>query len=117
MILGHITGFASISAWTQLQAWIGGSVLALPLAFFSLWGLFKLTDWLREWVSLADDGQKDAMEEAWDEATEETEDDVMALTCSFLVSQSVRYWVYGVLPDEEGNLDTNLIAPSVLQAL
>lgn len=30
---------------------------------------------------------QDAMEEAWDEATEETEDDVMALTLSFLVSQ------------------------------
>eukprot|EP00913_Durusdinium_trenchii_P009174 g8623.t1 len=86
VILGHITGFASINAWTQLQAYCGGSVLILPLAFFSLWGLFKVTerlgvqlgelgrllqDIVREWVALVDDGVKDKMEEAWDEATEE----------------------------------------------
>lgn len=110
VILGHITGFASINAWTQLQAYCGGSVLILPLAFFSLWGLFKVTDIVREWVALVDDGVKDKMEEAWDEATEETEDDVMALTLSFLVVQTMRFWIYGVLPDEEGNLEVNLHA-------
>lgn len=116
VILGHITGFASISAWSQLQAHLGGSVLILPMAFFSLWALFRVTDMVREWVSLADDGVKDKMEEAWDEATEETEDDVMALTLSFLVVQTFRFWIYGVLPDEEGNLDNRQIDPSLVQA-
>jgi len=116
VILGHITGFASISAWSQLQAHLSGSVLILPIAFFALWALFRVTDIIREWVSLADDGVKDKMEEAWDEATEETEDDVMALTLSFLVVQTIRFWIYGVLPDEEGNLEDSTLKPSLPQA-
>mmetsp|Transcript_74774 Transcript_74774/g.178452 ORF Transcript_74774/g.178452 Transcript_74774/m.178452 type:complete len:517 (+) Transcript_74774:44-1594(+) len=104
VILGHITGFASISAWAQLQSKLAGSVLILPMAFLGLWGLFTVTDKVRMWVSLSDDGEEDEMEKAWDEATEETENDVMALTCSFLVVQTIRFWISGALPNEEGDL-------------
>ncbi|CAL1168906.1 unnamed protein product [Cladocopium goreaui] len=116
LTLMHLQTFALLNKRSQLQAHLGGSVLILPMAFFSLWALFRVTDMVREWVSLADDGVKDKMEEAWDEATEETEDDVMALTLSFLVVQTFRFWIYGVLPDEEGNLDNRQIDPSLVQA-
>lgn len=105
-ILGHITGFAAISAWAQVQELLGGSFVAVLLAFGSLVILFRICDVVREkWSSL--DGNIDEFERFWDAAAEETEDDVMCLTISFLVVQTLRYHVVGVLPSLEGNFPKN----------
>jgi len=115
VILGHITGFAFISAWAQLHEHLGGSLVIFPLAYVVLRMLFKMTERAREFVMYADDGKKDALEEHWDEATEETEDDVMGLTMSYLVVQTIRFWTTGVMPNAEGNLPKGYLA-SDLQA-
>ncbi|CAE6971749.1 scn4aa [Symbiodinium natans] len=104
VILGHITGFAFISAWSQLHEVLEGSLLIFPLAYCVFRLLFKLTEKAREFVIFADDGEKDVLEEHWDEATEETEDDVMGLTMSYLVVQTLRFWTTGYMPNAEGSL-------------
>eukprot|EP00931_Biecheleriopsis_adriatica_P106051 TRINITY_DN80562_c0_g1_i1.p1 TRINITY_DN80562_c0_g1~~TRINITY_DN80562_c0_g1_i1.p1 ORF type:complete len:572 (+),score=171.53 TRINITY_DN80562_c0_g1_i1:140-1717(+) len=117
-ILGHITGFATISAWAQVQQMmarelIGGAILVLPLAFATLELLFWATDYLRHFVALWDDGTVDRFEELWDEATEETEDDVMGLTLSFLLVQVLRYYVSGVLPNDEGDWPEDFVVTNL----
>ncbi|CAE7450579.1 scn4aa [Symbiodinium pilosum] len=104
VILGHITGFAFISAWAQLHEQLDGSLAIFPIAYCVLRLFFKLTEKAREVVIYADDGKKDVLEEDWDEATEETEDDVMGLTMSFLLVQTIRLWATGSLPNEEGKM-------------
>ena len=37
-------------------------------------------------------------------------------SCGSNGSRTFRFWIYGVLPDEEGNLDNRLIDPSLAQA-
>ena len=40
----------------------------------------------------------------WLEEAEEPEDNVLALTVSFLSVQAIRFWISGNLPDVEGGL-------------
>eukprot|EP00442_Polarella_glacialis_P000292 CAMPEP_0115115950 /NCGR_PEP_ID=MMETSP0227-20121206/42999_1 /TAXON_ID=89957 /ORGANISM="Polarella glacialis, Strain CCMP 1383" /LENGTH=687 /DNA_ID=CAMNT_0002516723 /DNA_START=46 /DNA_END=2110 /DNA_ORIENTATION=+ len=112
IILGHITGFACIGAWCQAQQFvkhsIGLSFAIVPLAAFVTWTAYKVSDMIRYRIAMGDDGVEDEFEKAWDEATEETEDDVMGLTVSFLLVQAIRFSVVGVLPNEEGNFEEDI---------
>jgi len=67
-----------------------------------LLALAKVTDTIRYRVSHGDDGEEDEFEEAWDEETEEAENDVVGLTLSFLMTQTLRFGIGGILPNEEG---------------
>lgn len=117
VLMGHITGFASIVFWAQSQlgwqqpSYTPGAFLiflvAIPLQI--LW--FVLVKWVRHWVVKtydpnAQDGH--ASKEArkalatWEEKTEETENDSVALTVSFMLAQAFRVLVSGVMPDPEG---------------
>merc|ERR1712130_345913 len=58
-------------------------------------------DKVRDQISKADDGEEDEFEEIWDEFTDETEDDVIGLCISFLVTQALRKLFGGCLPDAE----------------
>lgn len=44
----------------------------------------------------------------WLEEAEEPEDNVLALTVSFLSVQAIRFWISGNLPDVEGGLESHL---------
>eukprot|EP00448_Togula_jolla_P012603 CAMPEP_0170614816 /NCGR_PEP_ID=MMETSP0224-20130122/25006_1 /TAXON_ID=285029 /ORGANISM="Togula jolla, Strain CCCM 725" /LENGTH=580 /DNA_ID=CAMNT_0010940507 /DNA_START=12 /DNA_END=1754 /DNA_ORIENTATION=- len=109
VLAGHITGFAAISAWGELQQMkvLGPDLhllwtwLVVPLTFLGLSSFFKLTFKLRERVFLMDD-EKDYKEEAWDEYAKETEDDVIGLAISFLCVQCLRFTIVGKLPNVEG---------------
>eukprot|EP00933_Yihiella_yeosuensis_P036245 TRINITY_DN29996_c0_g1_i2.p1 TRINITY_DN29996_c0_g1~~TRINITY_DN29996_c0_g1_i2.p1 ORF type:complete len:1305 (-),score=357.71 TRINITY_DN29996_c0_g1_i2:106-3987(-) len=104
-LLGHITGFASINAWGTLQQALPRSILVCGVVpFISLLGirsLFIQSDALRTRVSESD-GEVDKQEMLWDEMVEETEDDVLSLAVSFLLVQEIRFIIFGVLPNSEG---------------
>mmetsp|Transcript_58936 Transcript_58936/g.132751 ORF Transcript_58936/g.132751 Transcript_58936/m.132751 type:complete len:521 (+) Transcript_58936:1-1563(+) len=113
-LLGHVTGFSAIAAWGCLQQLLvhgfgGGrpplegalALLAVLVASFGMHALLQITDWLRDYV-VSHDQNIDAFEVIWDEKTKETENDVMALTISFLLIQAFRLIIGGVLPNEEG---------------
>eukprot|EP00928_Gymnodinium_smaydae_P071663 TRINITY_DN55199_c0_g1_i1.p1 TRINITY_DN55199_c0_g1~~TRINITY_DN55199_c0_g1_i1.p1 ORF type:complete len:585 (-),score=144.49 TRINITY_DN55199_c0_g1_i1:105-1859(-) len=108
VLLAHMTGFAAINFWGEVQhlaafAWCPlATFLVVPLAFGAQMMLQRLTDATREWVSLQDNNQKDHNEEVWDEHAEESEDDVLGLSLSFLMTQSFRYLISGVFPSSNG---------------
>lgn len=108
ILFGHIAGFASINAWCVVQQFFHrsliGSLLVIVGAAITLWLTFLITDMCREHIAMADDGEKDACEELWDDSVEETEEDVRALTLSFLTVQWLRFAIFGVLPSAEGDL-------------
>ncbi|CAJ1371093.1 unnamed protein product, partial [Effrenium voratum] len=61
-------------------------------------------DW-KTFASVYDDRMEDVYEECyimWREEAEEPEDNVLALTLSFLSVQVIRFWISGTLPDVEG---------------
>jgi len=107
VLLAHITGFATINAFGTLQQkYFSASpfvaFLAVPLAFFGQGVIQRITDTIRENISMGDDGKKDEFEKKWDEETEEAENDVMGLTLSFLAINAMRFALTGCLPNQEG---------------
>eukprot|EP00667_Euglena_gracilis_P006001 EG_transcript_6046 len=112
LLLAHITGFASINAWAQVQQlpffaaspWRAFSVVFV--AFGALIGLSQATDTWREWKALEGDATKTAHEALWDEEVEEAEDDVVGLTVSFLTIQAIRFAITNELPSLSGELHT-----------
>lgn len=113
ILLGHITGFASISAFGNLQQMLVAEHGLFPGNFFigimvplGAWVYTRIlgliTDHFRDRVSKGDDGKVDEAEMLWDEETEETEDDVVGLCISFLLIQIIRFHIGGILPNSEG---------------
>eukprot|EP00930_Biecheleria_cincta_P036861 TRINITY_DN25267_c0_g1_i1.p2 TRINITY_DN25267_c0_g1~~TRINITY_DN25267_c0_g1_i1.p2 ORF type:complete len:326 (-),score=71.38 TRINITY_DN25267_c0_g1_i1:1228-2205(-) len=107
IVLGHLTGFASINAWGALQqleyfSTPSMSFAVLPISCLGQFVLQRCTDEIRSYVSLADDGEWDEFEKAWDEEVEESENDIMALTMSFNFIQAARFVITSRLPNSEG---------------
>jgi len=110
VLMGHTTGFAAINAWGTVQQQTTGedkddvlmAWLCVPLAFCVTFSIQLLMDKARDYIALGDDGIKDESEVLWDEAVEETEDDVMSLACSFLMAQAMRLTVCGDWKNENG---------------
>jgi multisubunit Na+/H+ antiporter MnhB subunit len=107
VLLAHISGFASINAFGTMQAVFFSSspymaLMTVPVAFLCMQLLQRLTDTIREWVSMGDDGEKDEFEELWDDETEEAENDVMGLALSFTLISALRFMYTGCLPNSEG---------------
>jgi len=107
-LMAHLTGFASINAWGQMQQLPTFrqtplmAMGAVPLAWLGQLTLQRITAWIRERVCMGDDGEKDPFEEMWDDETEEAENDVMGLTISFMTVNAWRYCIIGCLPNNEG---------------
>lgn len=104
-LLAHITGFASINAFSNMQQLdffrqsVGHSLLVVPIAWVVLTILQRITDTIRE-RKIGD--IRDLFEDSWDDETEEAENDVMGLTISFLITQTCRFGVTGKLANAEG---------------
>jgi hypothetical protein len=131
VLFGHITGFASINAFGTLQGMMISQdeaqrtptlhnlfyTASTPVvAFVVLTILFLGYDKLRGCVIYGDDGKEDEMEKLWDDETEETEDDVMGLTVSFMTVQVARFAIKGIMPNEEGNMEVTDITYSLGEA-
>jgi hypothetical protein len=107
-LMAHLTGFASINAWgsfQQLPFFRQSAVLTFIAVFVAFLGqcvLQRITAKIREMVCLGDDGEEDPFEEMWVEETEEAENDVMALTLSFMTVNAWRFVILGCLPNVEG---------------
>jgi len=104
-MLAHMTGFAAIrgfGALMQMDQFNKCPILVLPIALIALVALFQGSDLIREWIAVRDGSGKDAEEMMWDEGAEEAENDVIALTLSFLGLSCIRYRATGVLPTMAG---------------
>jgi len=107
VLLAHITGFASINCFGTVQQIFFSSSPAqaflTPLcALIFMLIIQRLTDSIRESVSLGDDGAKDEFEDLWDEQCEDAENDVMGLALSFTFVSAMRFAITGCLPNQEG---------------
>jgi len=107
VLFGHITGFAAIAAFGEVQQEFGKDSkifawLMVPISYGVLFCLQELLDRVRTVVAHMDDDEEDEAEILWDEQTEETEDDVAGLCCSFMFVQALRFTVAGDLPNAEG---------------
>jgi len=107
MLLAHITGFAAINSNGNIQqAYFSSSwymsLIALVVSFCIQYTLQFIFTQIRLRVAMADDGTVDEFEFAWDEEAAESENDVMSLTLSFTLIQSLRFAVGGHLPNVEG---------------
>jgi len=89
----------------KLRAFSGGWLQGLPVVILFLvitLAMFLASDKLREIISQSD-GTEDEGDRAWDEQCEETENDVVGLGLSFLVSVVIRYAISGQRPTGHGN--------------
>merc|ERR1719329_1413255 len=106
-LLAHMTGFAAINAFAQLQqteifsSYSLVSLLVVPIALVTMYLMQRVSDNIRERIALGD-GREDEFETLWDEETEEAENDVMGLALSFTAVQSIRFLIGGFLPNIEG---------------
>jgi hypothetical protein len=108
LLLAHLTGFASINAWGSLQQlpmFRQDPLTALSIIPISAVGQFvlqRLTDCMRESMKRGTNKHTGRALHKWDEEAEECENDVMGLTLSFNLTQVIRFFVTGSLPNPEG---------------
>jgi len=106
MLLGHMSGFATINAWGVLQQDYEDSVFhafLVSVACYTFVRLITIIMWqMRRRLSMRDDGEMDDAEVEWNERSKETEDDVVGLAVSFLLVQTFRLYITGKLPNAEG---------------
>jgi len=112
ILLGHLAGFAAINAFGVLQQQVWRNSLCIFLVFPVTWAVIhfcgKVTQWIRYELSKADSDVSEA-EIEWDEVTTETEDDIIGLAASFMLCQFFRYLWSGILPNEEGIEDHEVL--------
>lgn len=106
VLLGHITGFAAINAFAQLQQQFSQDKLFLTgMVPFAAWAILfllcSITHDIRMGVICMDD-RETLGEQLWNEGTEETENDVVGLAVAFVVVQWLRLAISGGLPNTEG---------------
>eukprot|EP00401_Gymnodinium_catenatum_P016569 CAMPEP_0117551246 /NCGR_PEP_ID=MMETSP0784-20121206/49096_1 /TAXON_ID=39447 /ORGANISM="" /LENGTH=512 /DNA_ID=CAMNT_0005348287 /DNA_START=38 /DNA_END=1573 /DNA_ORIENTATION=- len=116
-MMAHVTAFASITAWGDLQHagfFSEGplhSFAVLPVAYLTWRVMFWASDATREKLSTMDDGELDEAEESFDEETEEAENDILSLTISFLLVQATRFAIAGRLPSNLGEIEASKDTP------
>lgn len=109
VLVAHMTGFANINLWAGIQQmqtfrstfmiWI-----PVPLAYLAMQVITFADGRIRRFLMGANTVQdKDEFEKSWDKNAEESENDVIGLTLSFISVQAVRFWIGGDLPDKEGH--------------
>lgn len=115
VLIAHMTGFASITAWGTLQHlavdtedkrqnllfWFS-VIWPIPVSVLGQYVLQRISDHIRFKISMSDDGKVDEFERMWSEFTEEGENDVMGLSISFMMVQVIRFGISGIFPNTEG---------------
>lgn len=104
----HITAFAAIGCFIEIQqlsffsASPLRSLLAIPFGLFITTVLTRISDNVRYRISLLGDGEVGKAEDIWDKEAEESENDIVSLSLSFLTLQSIRFAISGALPALSG---------------
>ncbi|CAE7531944.1 unnamed protein product [Symbiodinium sp. CCMP2592] len=103
VLLGHVTGFAAVNAWSSVQQAIPRALCpAVPVAaYLGISYIYRTTARWRYERTMAD-GEEDEYEEIWGECVAETEDEVISLSVSFLIAQVLRLCITGELPGLSG---------------
>eukprot|EP00747_Dinoflagellata_sp_TGD_P132200 gnl/TRDRNA2_/TRDRNA2_175058_c1_seq1.p1 gnl/TRDRNA2_/TRDRNA2_175058_c1~~gnl/TRDRNA2_/TRDRNA2_175058_c1_seq1.p1 ORF type:complete len:515 (+),score=77.50 gnl/TRDRNA2_/TRDRNA2_175058_c1_seq1:110-1654(+) len=108
LLLAHLTGFASIMAWANLQQLEpfkqspAFAALVVPFAIIYLFILQFICGKIRQRLSSRDGREADKFEELYDEEASESEIDIMGLTVFFLLVQILRFAIGGALPSSLG---------------
>eukprot|EP00928_Gymnodinium_smaydae_P049123 TRINITY_DN32932_c0_g1_i1.p1 TRINITY_DN32932_c0_g1~~TRINITY_DN32932_c0_g1_i1.p1 ORF type:complete len:534 (+),score=137.84 TRINITY_DN32932_c0_g1_i1:57-1658(+) len=107
-LLGHITGFAALSFWAEVQAMILEEhknfwliVAVVPLAWLVHLGVMRVCLRIRDAV-VYEDELEDEEEKQWQETASEGLVEAGALMTSFIAMQVLRYGIGGVMPNPEG---------------
>jgi len=109
MLFAHVTGFAAINCFGDLQQVFfadspAHSELVLPIAALCFGGLFWAGAEINHaWYMCKFSQLDEDYFDLWEEQMDEAENDMAALCLSFLICQSVRFHTGGRLPDPEGN--------------
>jgi len=113
MILAHITGFAGIKCFGSMQlhfqcfssSW-QCTMLVIPIFCAVVYTLIMVSQWVRKKLIMNfGDQVEDESEELWREQCSETEDDIIGLVLSSLVSVVIRYAITGTLPSAHGTTE------------
>jgi len=113
VLLSHITGFAAINSYGAIQQlhWFKSDpekgpfrcLMVVPMALVGNLLVQYVSDKIRKGFQVTqEDDEIDELEKRWNEEVEEAENDVSGLALSFLVNQSLRYWIGGTLANAEG---------------
>jgi len=106
-LLSHMTAFAAIATWCDVQKLPAfakhpiTSAVPVVMHVAALFVLFRFTDFVRNVLFGTGGGLREKIN-MWDEEGEEGENDLAAISISFLVVQVIRYAISGVLGDETG---------------
>mmetsp|Transcript_35242 Transcript_35242/g.89659 ORF Transcript_35242/g.89659 Transcript_35242/m.89659 type:complete len:437 (-) Transcript_35242:238-1548(-) len=112
-VLAHITGFAAISAWSELQIRGGmGSpalhaTLIVAIAAFAMLVLNQLSKRIRLFIAQFDE-KIDISEDIWESAAVEAEEDVASLAISFLSVNVVQFYVLGALANRHCAVEASI---------
>jgi len=109
-LLAHMAGFAAINAggtmqqleWFRVNAWRSLIPTVIILTIILL--VFKCLGMARDKMFKAarEQGRAGKRAKLYDAEVDEAENDVSSLSVSFLIVQSIRFAVTGILPNEEG---------------
>jgi heme/copper-type cytochrome/quinol oxidase subunit 2 len=109
-LLAHMAGFAAINAggtmqqlpWFRVNAW--RSLIPTIIILIVILLVFKLLGMARDQMFKAarEQGRAGKRAKLYDAEVDEAENDISSLSVSFLIVQSIRYAVTGVLPNAEG---------------
>lgn len=126
-ILAHMAGFAGIGFWTTVQTRVypffispfysflvfpAACIAAVAFIFISSFGRHLLIERWKEKT-------KHDIEELcdlWNESVEDAEHDTLGLFAAFLIVQSIRFYIGGILPGEDGYEGPALFSHKVREA-
>lgn len=102
-LFAHITAFAAIKVFEEIQDELAtyGLGIIMPVVCASVFlGLFKIAWEIRTKI-MEEDGDVDQAEIEWEHYVREIEDDILALSTSYLIMKSVSRLVEGGPPQHE----------------
>ncbi|CAK9065371.1 unnamed protein product, partial [Durusdinium trenchii] len=106
VMLGVVTGSSSMSFFSLIQDYYKSNLLILYLmpliTFLSLHAIYAVGDSVRYRLAMLNDGMIDIYEEAFDKFSDETENVVIGLAVSHVITQTVRFHLTGTLPAPTG---------------
>jgi len=121
-MLAHVSGFASIQVCILLQhhGWFSLTPLhalsVAPLVMFGLWLMFFSSHLIRKFCIRTNKAVNEEGSDLWDWKTEDAENDIIALTLSFVFTNTYQFYLLGSLPEGEELMSASLSRPASLHS-